>query len=248
MNNKSLITQLTHNVKSFECGPDSKLRIHNLFMLLQELAYLSAENLGFGYTNLKSKNMAWVLSNLKVQFLKFPQWTDSISIETWPSGFNRLHGFRDFSVKNNQGESLMNSTSEWLAIDVESRRPININDFEIELPDYGERSLDEKLRRLNPKRLGVGKKIFELVVPFSAIDENGHVNNAEYIKWSLDGMRKAGINVSAISSLQVSFISELFEKERCKIYFQQDEDSFKHIWGINAANEEFIFAIKIECL
>lgn len=248
MNNKSLITQLPHDVKSFECGPDSKLRIHNVMLLFQEVAYLSAENLGFGYTNLKSKNMAWVLSNLKIQFLNFPKWTDKIIIETWPSGYNRLHGFRDYSVKNAKGLSLMNSTSEWLAIDVESRRPININDFEIELPNYGKRSLDEKLSRLNPKRLGVGKKIFEIVVPFSSIDENSHVNNAEYLRWSLDGMRKAGINLGDISSIQVSFISELFEKERCKIYFRQDEDSLKYIWGLNAANEEFVFAIKIECL
>jgi len=247
MNNNSLITKLAHDIKSFECGPDSKLRIHNLLLLFQEVAYLSAENLGFGYSNLKSKNMAWVLSNLKIKVLKSPQWTDSVSIETWPSGFNRLHGFRDYSIKDAQGERLINATSEWLAIDVESRRPININDLEIELPDYGERSLDEKLRRLDPKRLGVGKKLFEVVVPYSSIDENGHVNNAEYIKWSLDGMRKSGINMKDITSLQISFISELFEKERCKIYFRQDEDSFNHIWGVNAASEEFIFAIKIEC-
>lgn len=247
MNNMSLITKLSHDVKSFECGPDSKLRIHNLLMLFQEVAYLSAENLGFGYSNLKSKKQAWVLSNLKIQFLKYPQWTNNISIETWPSGFDRLHGYRDYSIKDSKGKRLINATSEWLAIDIESRRPINIYDFEIELPDYGERSLDEKLRRLNPKRLGVGKKIFEVVVPYSAIDENGHVNNAEYIKWSLDGIRKSGINMSEISSLQVSFISELFEKERCKIYYKQDEDSFTHIWGENAASDEFIFAIKIEC-
>lgn len=246
MNNKSLITRLPHDVKSFECGPDSKLRIHNLFMLLQEAAYLSAENLGFGYSNLKTNNMAWVLSNLKVQFLEFPQWTDSISIETWPSGFNRLYGFRDYSIKTAQGKSLMNSTSEWMAIDVESRRPVNINDFEIELPDYGERSLDEKLSRLNPKRFGEGKEIFEVIVPYSAIDENGHVNNAEFVKWSFDGLKKAEINFENISSLQVSFISELFEKERCKIYYRQDENSFTHIWGLNADSEEFIFAIKIE--
>ncbi len=247
MTNNSLVTKLSHDIKSFECGPDSKLRIHNLFMLLQEMAYLSAENLGFGYTNLKSKNRAWVLSNLKIQFLKFPQWTDRISIETWPSGFNRLHGFRDFSVKNNQGENLMNSTSEWLAIDVESRRPININDFEIELPDYGERSLDEKLNRLSPKRFGEGEEIFEVLVPYSSIDENGHVNNAEYIKWSFDGIQQAGIHLEDISSLQVSFISELFEKEKCKIYCRQLESKLIHIWGKNAKTQDFVFAIELKC-
>lgn len=245
MDKTNLVTTLIHDVKSFECGPDSKLRIHNLMLLLQEAAYLSAEKLGFGYTDLKSKNMLWVLSNLKIQFFKFPKWTDRITIDTWPSGFNRLHGFRDYSV-NLQGVNLMNSTSEWLAIDVESRRPVNIANFEIELPDYGQRSLDEKLNRLNPKRFGEGTEILEIIVLHSAIDENGHVNNAEYIKWSLDGLSQAEINMGEILSLQVYFISEVFEKEKCKIYFQQGEFNTTYIWGLNPQNNDFVFAIELK--
>ena len=247
MSDTNLITKLKHDVKSFECGPDSNLRIHNLFLLLQEIAYLSAENLGFGYSKLKSDNMAWVLSNQKINFLKYPKWTDEIFIESWPTGYNRLMGFRDYAVKDAKGIRLMNSTSEWLAIDVKTRRPVNINDFEIELPDYGIRSLDEKLSRLNPKRFGEGQEIFEVVVPYSAIDENAHVNNADYIKWSLDGLRQAGINTPSISSLQVSFISEIFEKEKCKIFLRESEGDFMHIWGMNAESNEFVFALKIEC-
>ena len=246
MNKSDLITKFTHNIKSFECGPDSNLRINYLLLLFQEAAYLSAEKLGFGYNSLRSRNMTWVLSNLKIQILKYPKWTEIISIATWPTGYNRLHGFRDFLLEDEKGKRLINSTSEWMAIDIESRRPININDFEIELPDYGERTLDEKLNRLNPRRFGEGKRILEVEVPFSAIDENGHVNNAEYIKWALDGLRKANIDISNLSTLQVSFISEVFENETCEIYFRESEKSSSLIWGMNAKDNEYVFAVKIE--
>ena len=241
----NLITQIKHKVKSFECGPDSKLRITNLLLLLQEAAYVSAENLGFGYHNLQQKNMTWVLSSLKIQCLGFPKWTDQIFISTWPSGHNRLLGFREFLLKDEAGQILINATSEWLAIDLKSRKPVNINDFEIELPDSGIKALDEKLNRLNPKRFGDGQEIFEVIVPYSAIDENSHVNNAEYVKWSLDGLRRANIETGNISTLQVSFISELFEGEKCKIYYRNNENISSHLWGLNTEKNEFVFAIEI---
>lgn len=240
-----LLTKLHHQVKSFECGPDSKLRITNLLLLLQEAAYVSAENLGFGYHRLQENSMTWVLSGLKIQFLEFPEWSDQITISTWPSGHNRLIGFREFAVEDQQGKRLMNATSDWLAIDLVSRKPININDLKIELPDTGEKALDEKLSRLNPKRFGEGQQIIEIVVPFSSIDENSHVNNAEYVKWSIDGLRQANIEMGNIDSIQISFISELFEKETCNIFFKEDEDGSKLLWGVNAKNNEFVFALKI---
>lgn len=246
MEKKELVTRLMHDVKSFECGPDSFLRINNLLLLFQEAAYLSAENLGFGYNSLKLKNMTWVLSGLKIEFKECPKWTDKILLSTWPSGYNRLHGFRDFMIESHKGERLINATSEWLAIDVESRRPININDFEITLPDYGERALDEKLGRLNSKRFAEGKKIYEVKVPYSAIDENGHVNNAEYVKWSLDGLREAEIELGNISTIQISFISEVFEKQNCEIYFLKNEDHSGYLWGKNSENGEYVYAIHLQ--
>lgn len=241
----NLVTKFNHDVKSFECGSDSKFRITNLLQLFQEAAYLSAENLGFGYHSLQARNMTWVLSSLKIKFINLPKWNDKVTFATWPSGHNRLHGFREFTVSDKNGNHIIIGTSEWLAIDLKSRRPINVNDFEIELPNTGEKALDEKLSRLNPKRFGEGREIIEIVVPYSSIDENGHVNNAEYVKWSLDGLRFAGIDFSIISSLQVSFISELFENDSCKIYCKMNEDNSLHLWGVNMETREFVFAIEI---
>ena len=245
MNNPNLVTKLTHTVKSFECGPKSELRINNLLLLFQEAAYISAENLGFGYHSLQEKNMTWVLASVKIHSIKFPKWTEPINISTWPSGHNRLLGFREFLVTDKNDEHLISATSEWLAIDLNSRKPININDFKIELPDYGVKALDERLNRLNPKRFGEGKEIFEVNVPYSSIDENGHVNNAEYVKWSFDGLRQANLEIEGISTLQISFISEVFEKETCKIFFKEDEDGSKLLWGVNTKNNDYVFAIKL---
>lgn len=245
MKNTELITRFRHEVKSVECGPDSKLRVYNLFLLLQDAAYLSAENLGFGYHHLQAKNMTWVLSSLKVQFIDLPQWNDQVKFATWPSGHNRLLGFREFTVEDKNANRLVNASSEWLAIDLNSRRPMSMNDFEKPLPDTGDKVFDVSLNRLNPKRFGEGSVIHEIVVPQSSIDENGHVNNAEYVKWSLDGLHFTGIDFSSILSLQVSFISELFENDRCKICFKKKDENTMLLWGMNSESKDYVFAIEI---
>ena len=240
-----LKTTIKHNVKTFECGPDKNIRINNLLLLFQEAAHISAEKLGFGYSDMVENNRVWVLSNLKLQFLSFPMWMEDIEVQTWPCGFNRLLAFRDYVVNDSNGKRCINATSDWLAIDIDSRKPFNMNDFRIPLPEAEERAMDEPLARINPKRLEAGEKIAEVKVPYSSIDENGHVNNSEYVRWSLDAMRAKELNIDGFKTLQISYIAEVFENEVCEIYSSQTENTLI-IYGKKQNSGEYIFAMKIE--
>jgi medium-chain acyl-[acyl-carrier-protein] hydrolase len=242
-----LKTTVEHYVKTFECGPDKNIRINNLLLLFQEAAHVSAENLGFGYADMVKNNRVWVLSNLKLQFLSFPEWMDNIEVQTWPCGFNRLLAFRDYIVNDSKGNRCINATSDWLAIDIDSRKPFNMNDFRTPLPQAEERAMSEPLTRLNPKRMDVGNKIAEIKVPYSSIDENGHVNNSEYVKWTLDAMKANSMRIDNFSSLQISFLSEVFENDTCEIFFSESGNVIT-LYGKKSDTGEFIFALKIELM
>ncbi len=240
-----LTTSIKHNIKSFECGPDNKIRINNLFLLFQEAAHQSANKLGFGFEDLRENNLVWVLSNIKLRFFHFPGWMEEIEVSTCPCGFNRIWAFRDYFVKMQDGTICVKAASEWLAIDVNSRKPVNISDLRQPLPKAEERALDEQLIRINPKRLIGGEKIWEVKVPYSSIDENGHVNNSEYVKWSLDALRIAKMPIDNFDTFQISYISEAFENNICEIYFINDDKQI-YLFGKNSETGEFIFAAQIK--
>ncbi len=238
-----LITSLNHTVKSYECGPDGKLRIHNLLLLLQEAAYLNAEKLNFGYGFLVEKNMIWVLSSLKIKALNLPQWTDKIELQTWPVGYNRLYGLRDFLLLNDKGEELITATSEWVILDANTRRSVNIYEQGFELPSIEKRATTESIKRVNPKRFSKPEKIAEISVPYSAIDENGHVNNAEYVKWALDALKLQGNKVTDFSEIQIFFIAEIFENSKCIINMHETVDGSKQLSGVNPVDGNYVFAL-----
>lgn len=56
----------------------------------QEMAYLAAQALHFGYDDLQRHHTAWVLSRMRMDFLNPPKWTDETTLYTWHKGQDGL--------------------------------------------------------------------------------------------------------------------------------------------------------------
>ena len=56
----------------------------------QEMAYLAAQALHFGYDDLQRHHTAWVLSRMRMDFLNPPKWTDETTLYTWHKGRDGL--------------------------------------------------------------------------------------------------------------------------------------------------------------
>ena len=55
--------------------------------MAQEIAYVSARSLGFGYEELERFGTAWVLSRMHIEFPAMPRWRDVVELQTWHKGF-----------------------------------------------------------------------------------------------------------------------------------------------------------------
>ena len=54
--------------------------------MAQEIAYVSARSLGFGYEDLQRYGTAWVLSRMHIEFVAMPRWRDVVELQTWHKG------------------------------------------------------------------------------------------------------------------------------------------------------------------
>lgn len=95
----------------------------------QEMAYLAAGALHFGYEDLQKHHTAWVLSRMRIDFPNLPVWTDETTLYTWHKGLDGLFFLRDFELRR-QGDTdfrdkskvLVACTSSWIVMNVETRR------------------------------------------------------------------------------------------------------------------------------
>ena len=115
-------------VRTYECGPDGYATMVAVCNWLQEAASINAEELSFSKTNFEAagENISWVLTRLRVKMRRFPRWGEKVSILTFPRGGRRIVAYRDFVLSGEGGEELGFATSEWMLIDLATRKLVAI--------------------------------------------------------------------------------------------------------------------------
>lgn len=216
-------------IRTYECRADGKIRIAALMQYLQEAAALHAEQLGFGFEKLSEMNGYWVLSNFKMEITRLPVWGERITIETWPSGYNRVIASREFVGKDRDSRELFRAGSEWMILDKQRNRPRNLFKLNLDLPKTGKKALSEPLSRL--QRCDGYREVDRVCVPYSAIDLNGHVNNTEYVRWGFDALRRAFEIEGDVRWMQVTYLSEVFEGDELDVLLASGEGRHFHILG-----------------
>lgn len=191
-------------IRASEISPEGTTTLPAMAYLLQEVAGNNALELNFDISQLRDRNLTWILHRLHVQMDTFPEWRDTITIETWPSGGGPLRAYRDFRILNAGGTEVGRCLSYWLMLDLETRRPVRIPDEILAMaPKNIEHVLEVKKERLNP---GIEEtenaKTFH--VRRSDLDMNRHVNNVKYIEWALAALDAP----DTIREIDIEFRSE----------------------------------------
>lgn len=169
-------------VHSYEVDLNQRLTVTALFNYFQEIAWEHAHLLGYGWEHLLQKGWFWVLSRVEAEIYRLPQWTDQVTLLTWPRGVDGIFALRDFEIYDGQGEKIIAATSSWLVLSTQSHRPVR-NDWYYEF-DFANRSaLDRNATKLNEQKLE--PQFTEIIdVRIGDIDINQHVNNVRYIDWA----------------------------------------------------------------
>jgi acyl-ACP thioesterase len=125
-----MLTQSTlHEIVSFRVaassvGPGGYLTLPHLIRMLQEAAMRNTVRLGISSPELiESQGLSWVLRRQKIDARRWPKLGEDLTVVTAPSGFERqLQTFRDFHLRDERGQTIITATTEWLLMNVTSRR------------------------------------------------------------------------------------------------------------------------------
>lgn len=195
-------------VSSYELNPRGLARLTTMANYFQEVAYHHANELGFGYEDMKKRRTMWLLSRMRIQMDRYPAWNDQVILETWPSGIDKIFAVRDFRVKDMQGEILGVASSYWLIVDLNTHRPIRPREELERYADiiYGDPVFPDKL-----EKIALPEDTQELAkhrVMFSDLDIVGHTNNVKYMEWSLDAYYAHSPKLRDVREFEINFMKE----------------------------------------
>ncbi len=221
-------------IRSFDIDCNNRIKISNLCSYFQEIAGHHADHLGLGFHQIRHQGLVWVLARLEISFLSFPKWGDTITIETWPSGNERLYYRREFVVKLHEQETIK-ASSFWLLINMQTRRPkiIPLSE-EIEKQNSGKYAtevMSEDIEAVNE-----GKNLI-IPVCYNDLDLNFHVNNVRYVAWITDMFTVDYFIKHIPEFLRIDFKHEVKYGEAVEIIKKESDVNFTFegkISGINA--------------
>ncbi|MBO7721899.1 MAG: hypothetical protein J6T01_05795 [Kiritimatiellae bacterium] len=212
-------------VRSYECGADGLATLPTVCNYLQEAASLHAEHLGFSKSDFDAAggNVSWVLTRLAVKIKRYPAWEEEVSVETFPRGGVKLVAWRDFEVKDSSGAVVAAASSEWMIINLATRKIAQVPDAVAACCDPANEPVlgDAPFSRLKFRGEALGSSRFTALK--GHIDLNGHVNNVHYIEWMLEPCED-----TRPAEMEVVFRSETFAGEEVLVETARDDGFIYH--------------------
>lgn len=233
-----------YDVKNFQCGADSKLRFGVIFNILQDIADLSANNLGFGYDFCLQNNLGWVGANYHLKINRLPNKNEKFILQTWISETTLVSSIREFQAKTEQGEELFKASSQWALVSLTTKRPVKISQY---LPKCD--PLHEKMIITSfPAILIPDTHQYEysFFVKYDEIDLYQHVNNSFYPLWASEAIPFDFRENHTISEIEICYKKPAIYKNEIKIETNLQQNESLHL--IYEANDKKNIFAKIRII
>ena len=194
-------------VQSYQCDRDGNVRPLILMNELQGMADTHAERIGCGRTFLMENNLAWVVTHYLVDIVDMPREGAQLELSTWPAAHEGLRAIRDYEVRDHAtGRLMVRATSQWILIDINTRRPVRIND---RLPHWDclpVRAWDRTFEKFPDFDT---EKSHTFKCRFDDIDVNQHINNAVYAVWATESVGFQYRASHVLRGLEMNFKKEV---------------------------------------
>lgn len=194
-------------VKSYQCDRYGFLRPIMLMNFLQGAAGSHAQELGVGRTYCDQHNIAWVVTHNMVDIIELPKFKDRIVLTTWPSRHDGVRTYRDFEIRNQQdGRLMIRATSQWVLIDMNTRRPLRLDEDLATRGIIDERAWDISFNKAPDFE---AEKTHSVKCRFDDIDVNQHINNAVYAVWATESVGFEFRNTHRLTGIEIYFEHEI---------------------------------------
>jgi len=216
------------HVESYVCDFTEKATITVISRFLLDAASIHAQERGFGYEHILKDNVAWVLSRLSIQMEEYPGQNEDFTVETWIESVARTFTQRCFCFINQSGKVIGYARTIWAAIDLQTRRPIDIPSWRPDMLQYLEEEKPcpiEKMSKI-PQLDGI-ESCMGYTVRYSDIDINKHINSAKYIEHAINTFDLNIFRENFIHKFEIVYLAEGIFGDKLKLYKQTvSEDEY----------------------
>lgn len=169
-------------VRYSEIDEEANMTLFHLFNNFQDCCTFHGEEVGVGLRHNTERGHGWVIANVQTVISRMPRFGERLLVTTWAENFRGMIAHRNFSMENTEGELLAEAATDWIFMDLATKKPIRIPEEQGVYGLHPEKKLhaDMGSRKVRLPEGGTKEKAF--IIQEHHLDTNGHVNNAQYIR------------------------------------------------------------------
>ncbi len=196
-----------YTIKSYNSDVNSKLKLLSLLEFFQDMADMHAAKYNFGYEYCKANNFGWILTHYHIKINEMPSWSDTITIDSWPSHLKRIACRRDFCV-HNKDKIAIQAATQWVTITLDTHKPISIKEHMPHLVCLEEFAIETNFSKIPD--IITPHIVKQFPVYIHNIDTNNHVNNSVYFLWAYEGFNHDWSLNKELKEIEIQFKNETF--------------------------------------
>ena len=202
-----------------------ELSLTALLGIIQESATGSADELGFGYADLKPKNYGFLVVNTYGEIFRQPAFGETVTVETWPLPSRHVFFERDYRVLGEDGQPVAAAASRWCLVDLSTFSLLTgeaLGEANTNCPYNPEKSI--AVPNWKVSRMQEGKEVYRTVARQSLCDHYLHVNNTRYADLFLDCLLMQALEGRTLQSFHISYAKQAKEGSELALWREDTED------------------------
>jgi acyl-ACP thioesterase len=223
----SKIGSYQFHIESYLCDFTGKATIPVMVSFIFQAATAHANERGFGFDDLSKDNIAWVVSRIAIEMHEYPEHDQDITVETWVEDVSRFFTQRAIRFTDKDNRVIGYARTIWAAIDVATRRPVDIPVWRPDLLAYIDKEWEcpvEKPAKIPP--VNEVEPSMGYTVRYSDIDINKHMNSIKYIEHVLNTFDLNVFTDNVIRKFEIVYLEEGRFGDKLKIYKKAVENEY----------------------
>lgn len=188
--------------------------LYSLFKMLENAGSQHSDKANDNVIQSTNNGRAWVLTDWYAEFESYPKEKDDIKVITWSEKLSQTFIVgRDYELYSN-GKIFGKATSRWVILDINSGRPLRIDDSLISQYEPEDKLVfaETKLPRIAmPEAYSIEK---EIQLRRTDIDYNGHVHNLNYINYAMEVLPEEVYNKRDFKHIHITYKMAIFPGEK----------------------------------
>ena len=203
---------------------NDKLTYKGFLKYIQDVASKHSQIAGYGLHDIEKTGVVWLVLNWKLKIFDRPRTWDTIHVETWSAGSERVCSYRDYKVYNDKNELIAIATSKWVLVDSKTGSITRITDELMSAYDpIDEHVFEDGITKLAEPKCEVLNS-YDYTIMRRDIDTNNHVHNTNYLDIALECLPEDTYENMNYTMVEIMYKREALYGDKTKSLYYHEND------------------------